>query len=145
MKRIRKIGRPGYDTDVLLKKALENIEKKKYVFHADVQFSLGIAMSTYYEHFPKDSELYNKIDIALHKNKIDIKAAIRNKWFRSKSDQGGLYLYKLLGTKEERDRLSYNKNDNSGEMTIKKEETIDLSKLSDKALEELENAFKGNK
>lgn len=138
----------AYNSEDLMKEALNEIEKKKLVFHADVFGILGISSSTYYDHFPKESNAYKEVEKALKKNVVAIKAGIRNKWYKSKSDQGGLYLYKLIGDKEEREKLSvnYNKNDHSGEIDLSVR--VNSANLSLSTLKELDEAYeqsaKGN-
>jgi hypothetical protein len=131
----------AYNTEDLFKIAIDEVEKKKLVFHADVLGILGISTSTYYDHFPKESKEYKDIERALKKNVIAIKAGIRNKWYKSKSDMGGLYLYKLIGDKDERERLSvnYNKNDHSGEIDLAVR--VNTANLSMETLKELDQAY----
>lgn len=130
----------AYETTELLKKAKTEIEKKKLIFHTDVFMALAISSSTYYFHFAKESNEYKEIEEALAKNRLALKAGIRNKWYNSKSDMGGLYLYKLCATPEEREILStnYNKNELSGSLDASIDITsIDFSKLSTEALKEI--------
>jgi len=130
----------AYKTQELFDKALDEIKKKKLIFHEDVQMVLGIAKSTYYDHFSNGSDYFKKIVEALGENKVTIKTGIRNKWYNSKSDMGGLYLYKLCATTEEREILStnYNKNELSGSVEANIDLLkLDLTKLSIEALREV--------
>lgn len=132
-----------YDTDKLFKDALKIIRDNKFVFHTDIYEYMGISSSTYYDHFPKGSKEYEEISLLLRQNNIKIRSGIRNKWYRDNSAKGSIYLYKLLGNKTERDRLSYsfNKNETKLDADVTTTGTVDLSKLSDSALEEIEKAM----
>jgi hypothetical protein len=97
-----------YDTKILKAKAIEAIEKNKLIFVEDICAYIGVAKSTYYEHFPIDSDDSNDLSELLEKNKIQLKTAIRKKWFDSERDTGLMALYKLCSTPEEHKKLQQN-------------------------------------
>jgi len=101
----------GYDTEILKQKAIEAIEKNKLLFIEDVCANLGCAKSTFYLHFPEGSNNSNDLKELIEKNKINIKVAIRKKWFERDSDTGLMALYKLCSTKEEHKKLNQNYTD----------------------------------
>jgi AcrR family transcriptional regulator len=92
-------------------KADEVVEKIKkdssITFIEDVCVELNISRTTFYSYFPSDSEDYKKIKEAIDQNKYIQKKEIRKMWKIDANDrQGRLYLYKLLGNNEDRQKLS---------------------------------------
>lgn len=96
----------GYDTDKLYKQAVKDIQEHKLYFDSDVYAYLGISKSTYYDHFPPNSDYSNSIKDYLRKNKVNTKVSLRNKMEVHKSASAIIALYKLIGTREERANLS---------------------------------------
>lgn len=96
----------AYKTSELYEQAIEHIEKHNLFFVSDVVSYLGIAESTFYEHFPTDSEKSKAIKERLNKNAMRTKVSIRSKLHQSTSPAGLLALYKLLATEDERRALS---------------------------------------
>jgi hypothetical protein len=99
----------AYDTQKLFKKALIDIGKYKCVFYDDVAAFLGIAISTFYEHFPKESKEYKEISLALDENKAKIKTGLRTKWYQGDNATSQIALYKIIGTEDEAHRLNGSK------------------------------------
>ena len=97
-----------YNPEILKQKAIEAIEKNKLIFIEDICAYIGIAKSTYYEHFPINSNDSNELSDLLEKNKINLKVSIRKKWFDSDRDTGLMALYKLCSTPEEHKKLQQN-------------------------------------
>lgn len=101
----------AYKTKVLKAKALEVIKKNRLIFIEDVCAMLGIAKSTYYLHFKKDSPDSNELNTKLEENKISLKVALRKKWFDSDNPTTQMALYKLCSTAEEHKKLQQNYTD----------------------------------
>lgn len=101
----------AYKTKVLKAKALEVIKKNRLIFIEDVCAMLGIAKSTYYLHFEKDSPDSNELNTKLEENKISLKVALRKKWFDSDNPTTQMALYKLCSTAEEHKKLQQNYTD----------------------------------
>jgi len=101
----------AYDTETLKTKAIEAIEKRRLLFVEDICAYIGISKSTYYDHFPLNSNDYNCLSDLLEKNKIEVKTAIRKKWLDSDRDTGLMALYKLCSTSEEHKKLQQNYTD----------------------------------
>ena len=117
-----------YDTKILKQKAIEAIEKNKLIFIVDICAFIGIAKSTYYEHFTIGSDDSNELSDLLEKNKITLKVSIRKKWFDSNRDTGLMALYKLCSTPEEHKKLQQNYTDHTtGGEKLK----VDISKYSE--------------
>jgi len=79
--------------------------------------------TTFYEHKLNES---NAIKEALTKVKTDIKVSMRSKWYKSENPTLQMGLMKLIGTDEERKKLSQNHTDHTtgGEKLINKMEVI---------------------
>jgi len=97
-----------YDTKILKAKAIEAIEKNKLIFVEDICAYIGISKPCFYTHFAVDSNDFNELTDLLEKNKIQLKTAIRKKWFDSERDTGLMALYKLCSTPEEHKKLQQN-------------------------------------
>ena len=126
----------AYDTKILKQKSIDAIGKNNLIFVEDVCAYIGISKSTFYDHFPIDSDDSNELSDLLEKNKINLKVSIRKKWFDSDRDTGLMALYKLCSTPEEHKKLQQNYIDNTssdGTMTPKsvtlqyKGEDLDIS------------------
>lgn len=90
-----------------LKVVLDAIEKnERIVFHQDIYAFLKISRSSYYRHFPSESDEWKVIDEALENNKTNMKLVIRDRLAESKSPAALLSLYRLIATREERDALN---------------------------------------
>ena len=96
----------AYDTQELLKKAVKAIPKEGYYFFEDVYVHLGISVSTFYEHFPKDSKDYKQIADLLQQNAVNTKHKMRNKWYKSDNATLQVALMKMIGSDEDRKRLT---------------------------------------
>ena len=116
---------PHYKTDDLLEKSLELIEQHKLFFITDVITLLGMSSSTFYVHFPSNSEKYAQIADAIEKQRVAVKVAMRSRWFKSDNASLQMGLMKLISTPEERAALSHQHNENinqhSGEIKITRE------------------------
>ena len=113
----------AYKTEELEKQALEAIEKYKLFFIEDIVSYLPCNKTTFYEHKLNES---NAIKEALTKVKTDIKVSMRSKWYKSENPTLQMGLMKLIGTDEERKKLSQNHTDHTtgGEKLINKMEVI---------------------
>ena len=116
----------AYKTEDLLAQALKEIQDKKLFFIEDIITLLPCHKSTFYEHFPNDSDNYKKMFYELEKNRVSIKVSMRNKWYKSDAPALQMALMKLISTPEELKRLSmqYNENNNSHKV-----EGFDITKL----------------
>ena len=93
----------SYSTKKLLDLALIAIEKEKLIFIDEIVSYLPCNKSTYYKHKLPDSEPLKK---AIQKNKDEMKAGLRKKWYVSENATVQIVLYKLIGTDDENDRIS---------------------------------------
>ena len=113
----------AYKTKELEKQAIEAIEKYKLFFIEDIVSYLPCNKTTFYEHKLNES---NAIKDALTKVKTEIKVSMRSKWYKSDNPTLQMGLMKLIGTDEERKKLSQNHTDHTtgGEKLINKMEVI---------------------
>jgi AcrR family transcriptional regulator len=95
----------AYKTSDLRQKAIEAIKKHNLVFFEDIFAYIGIAKSTFYEHFPNESDGYNELSSLLDENKIRLKNSLRKKWHDCDNPTGWKHLYSLIGTDKEVERL----------------------------------------
>ena len=99
----------AYDTSTLKAQAIADIEKNKLVFLEDIYAYLGISSSTFYQHFPRESQDYKELVALLDKNKIKLKVSLRSKWLKSDNASTQIALYKVISTDEEAHRLNGSK------------------------------------
>ena len=121
----------AYDTEILKKKAIELIKKNKLIFIEDVCAMIGIAKSTYYDHFKEGSDDSNELNTLLNENKISLKVTLRKKWFDSDNATTQLALYKLCSEPDELKRLSTSHVD----MTTNGKD-INAKKMTDEEIQE---------
>ncbi len=124
-----------YNTDKLLKNAINLIEKHKLFFVVDVFTMLGIAKATFYEHFPNGSDGYNKIWDALREQRTQVKINMRSKWHKSNHPTLQIALYKLICTPEEHRLISQSHIDHTTDG--EKIPVLDFSGLSQATKDEL--------
>lgn len=115
----------AYNTEQLYTLAVKYIETEELYFVEDVIALLGISKSTFYEHFPVESNETNYFKELLTKNKSAAKVSMRKKWKDSDNASLQMGLYKLIGTDEERKRLNSayidQKTEHKGEIKIVRE------------------------
>jgi len=116
------------NTEELFAKALVAIEENKLFFIEDIADWLGISKTTIYYKFKQGSEEMNAIKDALASNRMRIKVSLRAKMANSVSPVDRMALYKLIGSDEERRRLSMTELKVSGE--INNQPNIDLGRLT---------------
>ena len=100
--------------DDLYNKAMQVLENdKEIVFIEDLVSFLPCVKSSFYKHFPINSNEMNVFKEIIENNKINQKRQLRKKWFDNDNATLQLALYKLIATNDERERLntSYNKTD----------------------------------
>jgi hypothetical protein len=93
----------AYKKEELEKKSLEAIEKYKLFFNEDIISYLPCSAATFYNH---ELEKLESIKDALTKVKTEIKVSMRSKWYKSENATLQMGLMKLIGSDEERRRLS---------------------------------------
>ena len=96
----------AYDKKQIYKDALKQSEDPDVYFVSDIVDLLGISKTTFYEFFPSESEEMNTFTANLRKNKGKTKAELRLKLKSGDKASEILALYRLIGTTEERKKLS---------------------------------------
>lgn len=98
----------AYKTEDLFNTAMEQINKNKLFFIEDIIAFMPCAKSTFYEHFPNDSNYYKKMFEELEKNRTELKVSMRSKWYKSNAPALQMALMKLIASPEELRKLSMN-------------------------------------
>ena len=101
----------AYKTKDLLNKAIKAIEENNLFFIEDIVAFLPCDKTTFYKHFPIDSNENNDLKELLEVNRVNQKVKLRKKWGDTDNATLSLALYKLTGTSEERKRLSQTHHD----------------------------------
>ena len=96
----------AYKKSELFEAAKKAAKEKNLHWIEEVIAYIACSKFTFYNLFPVDSDEYNEIKEILEVNRIDIKAKLKRKWYDSDSAPLQIALMKLLGTDEERKKLS---------------------------------------
>ena len=108
----------AYNTEDLFNTAIEQIKKHKLFFIEDIIAFLPCRKSTFYEHFPNDSDYYKKMFEELERNRTELKVSMRSKWYKSNAPALQMALMKLICTDEERKKLAMQYSENLSNHTI---------------------------
>ena len=122
-----------YKTEDLLKTAKEAIIKNRLIFIEDIIAFLPCHKSTFYEHFPNESDNYKTMFDMLETNRTTLKVSMRSKWYTSNAPALQMALMKLIATPEELKKLSmqFIESENTN-----KNQNFDISKIYDKEASE---------
>ena len=90
----------------IYEQAIKVAETNKCFFIDQVVSFLPIVKSTFYDYFPVGSNESNSIKEILDKNKVEVKSAMYNKWFKSDNATLQIALMKLIASEEEAHRLN---------------------------------------
>lgn len=113
----------AYKTEDLEKIAVEAIKKNRLIFIEDIIAYLPCHKSTFYEHFPNESDLYKRLVNLLEANRTELKVSMRSKWYKSNSPALQMGLMKLLSSDEELRKLSMNTQAMEGQVSVVWNET----------------------
>ena len=125
-----------YKTEDLLKTAKEAIIKNRLIFIEDIIAFLPCHKSTFYEHFPNESDNYKTMFDMLETNRTTLKVSMRSKWYTSNAPALQMALMKLIATPEELKKLSM--------QFIESENTnknIDAGKLTDEEIKKINDSL----
>ena len=126
----------AYKTEDLLKTAKEAIIKNRLIFIEDIIAFLPCHKSTFYEHFPNESDNYKTMFDMLETNRTTLKVSMRSKWYTSNAPALQMALMKLIATPEELRKLSM--------QFIESENTnknIDAGKLTDEEIKKINDSL----
>jgi len=101
----------AYNTEDLFNTAIEQIKKHKLFFIEDIIAFLPCRKSTFYEHFPNDSDYYKRMFEELEQNRTELKVSMRSKWYKSNAPALQMALMKLICNDDERKMLSMQQTD----------------------------------
>lgn len=94
------------DKAALFEKAKKAIVDNNLYFIEDIVAYIAIAKSTFYDYYPIGSNESNELKELLEVNRINGKVKMRKNWLASENATLQIGLYKLIGTTEERKKLS---------------------------------------
>ena len=125
-----------YKTEDLLKTAKEAIIKNRLIFIEDIIAFLPCHKSTFYEHFPNESDNYKTMFDMLETNRTTLKVSMRSKWYTSNAPALQMALMKLIASPDELRRLSM--------QFVESENTnknIDAGKLTDEEIKKINDSL----
>ncbi len=96
----------AYDGKKIYDKAQKLIVNKELIFMTEVISLLPISNATFYLYYPDNSEELDTLKALIEENKTNLKMKLRAKMFKEGKSADNIVLYKLAGTKEERDILN---------------------------------------
>ena len=96
----------AYDKETLYQQAIKAIEENSLYFIEDIIALLPCSKPTFYDHFPVNSDEFNKLKDMIEVNKIAQKVKMRKKWGDSDNATLQMALMKLIATDDERKRLA---------------------------------------
>jgi hypothetical protein len=108
----------AYDKKKIFEQAKELIEKNKLFFVEDITSLLPISKKTFYEYFPIESNESNTIKEMLDKNRVEVKSAMRSKWYKSDAPALQIALMKIISTDEEAHRLNGSRQEIRNDVTV---------------------------
>lgn len=104
-----------HDLEAMFEEAKRLIIEKKLFFVEDVVALLPIHKATFYKYYPLNSNELNELKELMSRNKVEVKSAMRSKWFKSDNPTLQVALMKLIGTEEEAHRLNGSNHKISGD------------------------------
>ena len=125
-----------YKTEDLFNTAKEAIVKNRLIFIEDIIAFLPCHKSTFYEHFPNESDNYKTMFDMLETNRTTLKVSMRSKWYTSNAPALQMALMKLIATPEELKKLSM--------QFVESENTnknIDAGKLTDEEIKKINDSL----
>jgi hypothetical protein len=131
----------AHDKSKIFEQTKKIITDKSLFFIEDVISFLPISKPTFYSYFPIDSNEFNIIKELIDANKVNTKALLMEKWFKSDAPALQIGLMKLIATDEQAHRLNGTKTVNQTEITAdvkhSKDMTLEEAKEIQKKLDEI--------
>ena len=121
----------AYDKNKIFNDAIRISKEKKCFFIEQLVSFLPIAKPTFYDYYPVSSNEMNAIKDVLEANKVEVKTAMYNKWFKSDAPALQIGLMKLIATDEQAHRLNGSKQEIKTETINAPFKGIDLSVKTD--------------
>jgi len=125
----------AYDKNKLYDQAVKIIkdESKGVIFIEEVVAYLPCTKSTFYDHFPIDSDESNALKELIDANKVKTKSKIRKVLSKSEKAAELLALYRLIATTDEHQKLnqSYVDHTSKGKEMKNNELTVTVKKMGE--------------
>lgn len=96
----------AYDKKEIFDKAMNAIKENDLYFIEDVVAYLPCSKETFYQFFPLKSDESDALKEELERNKVKSKVGLRKDWRQGNNPTSQLALYRLIGSDEERRKLS---------------------------------------
>lgn len=93
----------AYNTNKLIEEASKVIIAQKLIFIEEISSAMGISKNTFYDHHLHESDILKGL---IDKNKQQMKAGLRKKWYENDNATTQLALYRLLSTTDEHKLLN---------------------------------------
>lgn len=101
----------AYKTEELFATAKKAAIENKLIFIEEIVSFLPCDKTTFYLHFPIESNQYNELRRIIDDNKVSMKSKMRNKWYESDNATLQLALYRLTSSEDEHKKLNQNYTD----------------------------------
>ena len=112
----------AYNPEELFQQAKQVAESENLIFIEEIVSFLPCDKTTFYKHFPLDSNELYELKTIINNNKVAIKATMRKKWYDSENPTLQLALYRLTSSSEEHKLLNQQYQDhttNGKDMSVK--------------------------
>ena len=96
----------AYDRKKIFEEAKKIAKDKKCFFIEQLVSFLPLCKTTFYEFYKDGSNELNEIKEILESNKVEVKSAMYNKWFKSDNPTLQVALMKLIATEDQVHRLN---------------------------------------
>ena len=93
----------AYDKKKLIKECLDLIKKYNLIFLEDIYPVSTFSKQTFYN---QGLDKIDDINKALEYNRVAMKGGLRKRWYEKSNPITDIALYKLIGTRDESDRLN---------------------------------------
>lgn len=95
-----------YNKEELYNIAIDKAKKHKLIWIEEIVSFLPCSKTTFYDFYPLNSNELNALKEIIENNRVEIKTAMRKKWYDSDNATLQIGLMKLISTEEEAARLN---------------------------------------
>ena len=121
----------AYDKVKIFNQAKDVIIKHKLFFIEDVIAFLPIGKTAFYEYFPVGADETNELKELLERQRIEVKTAMRSKWYKSENATLQVCLMKLICTDDERKKMAQTFVESKNENTNNNLTTEEIKRIND--------------
>ena len=124
----------------LFEKAKKEIVSNALIFIRDVADYLGVSAATLYKYFPTNSPEREEIDTLINKNKVELRVAIRKKFYQMENPTTLIALYKIVATEEEREALASTTQKAKQEAKVEDKLTVHMERYKEQIISMLKDS-----